>query len=98
MKPELMSIILKTLRDVGEQGGMPLPETLDADTPLFGRHGLLDSMGLVTLVVAVEQAIEDELGLSVSLADERALSQRTSPYRTVGTLADYAGMLLEVTA
>jgi acyl carrier protein len=98
MKPELVSLILKTLRDVGEQSGAPLPQALDADTPLFGRQGLLDSMGLVTLVVAVEQAIEDELGLSVSLADERALSQRNSPYRTVGTLADYAGTLLEVAA
>jgi len=46
-------------------------------------------------MVAVEQAIEDELGVSVSLADERALSQRTSPYRTVGTLADYADSLIQ---
>ena len=49
---------------------------------------ILDSMGLVTLVVGVEQAIEDELGVSVSLADARALSQRNSPYRTVGSLAN----------
>jgi acyl carrier protein len=70
---------------------------VDADTPLFGRDGLLDSMGLVTLVVAVEQAIEDELGVSVSLADARALSQKASPYRTVGALADYADSLIHTT-
>jgi len=68
---------------------------MDGETPLFGREGFLDSLGLVTLMVAVEQAIEDELGVSVSLADERALSQRTSPYRTVGTLADYADSLIQ---
>ena len=71
---------------------------MDRDTPLFGREGFLDSMGLVTCVVAVEQAIEDELGVSVSLADDRALSQRTSPYRTVGTLADYADTLVRAAA
>ena len=94
MESELMSLIVKAVREVGEHGGVPLPATVDRDTPLFGRKGFLDSLGLVTLVVAVEQAIEDELGVSVSLADERALSQRTSPYRTVGTLAEYADSLI----
>jgi D-alanine--poly(phosphoribitol) ligase subunit 2 len=40
--------------------------------------------------VALEQALEREHTISVSLADEHALSQRRSPYRTVGTLAAYA--------
>jgi len=98
MKPELMSLIVKAVREVGEHGAVPLPSTVDDETPLFGREGFLDSLGLVTLVVAVEQAIEDELGVSVSLADERALSQRKSPYRTVGTLADYADSLIRAAA
>lgn len=98
MKPELVSLIVKAVREFGEQSGVAPPATMDRETPLFGRDGFLDSMGLVTIVVAVEQAIEDELGVSVSLADERALSQRTSPYRTVGTLADYADTLVRVAA
>jgi acyl carrier protein len=64
---------------------------LNEGTRLFGSEGILDSMGLVSLVVAVEQAIDDEYGVAVALADEHALSQRHSPYRTIGTLADYAG-------
>ena len=71
-----------------------VPE-LGSETPLFGREGVLDSLGLVALVVAVEQAIEDEYGVSVSLADERALSEGKSPFRTVGALADYAGRLID---
>jgi acyl carrier protein len=65
-------------------------DTLDSSTVLFGREGYLDSLGLVSLVVSTEQALQDELNLTVSLADEKALSQRHSPYRTVGSLADYA--------
>jgi hypothetical protein len=38
----------------------------------------------------LEQAIEEQLNVSVRLADEKALSQRHSPYRSVGTLAAYA--------
>ena len=59
------------------------------ETALFGRAGALDSLGLVNLIVAVEQAVEDELGVSVALADEKAMSQSASPFRTVGTLAEY---------
>src|SRR5206468_3230523 len=67
MKSELVSLIVKAVREVGELGSAPLPPTMDGETPLFGREGFLDSLGLVTLMVAVEQAIEDELGVSVSL-------------------------------
>src|SRR6058998_2925820 len=98
MRPELVSLIVKAAREFGEHSRVTLPAAMDSDTPLFGREGFLDSMALVSLVVAVEQAIEDELGVSVSLADERALSQRTSPYRTVGTLADYASTLIRAAA
>jgi acyl carrier protein len=88
----IVDLITRTLRELDEQGVVDLAgEPVAADTPLFGETGLLDSVGLVSLVVAVEQALQDELGLQVGLADERALSQRTSPYRTVGSLADYAG-------
>ena len=59
------------------------------DAVLFGRDGRLDSLGLVRLIVAVEQRIEDELSVSVTLADEKAVSQRASPFRTVAALAAY---------
>ena len=64
------------------------------DTVLFGENGKLDSLGLINLVVAVEQNIEDEFDVTITLADERAMSQETSPFRTVGTLTDYIEMLL----
>ena len=64
------------------------------NTVLFGEDGKLDSLGLINLVVAVEQNIEDEFDVTITLADERAMSQETSPFRTVGTLTDYIEMLL----
>lgn len=87
----VVELILRVLARLGEEGVLDL-EGVDAaaDTPLFGDSGLLDSVGLVSLVIAVEEALDDELGLRVGLADERALSQSASPYRTVSTLASYA--------
>lgn len=58
--------------------------------PLFGVERVLDSLALVTLLVAVEQGIDDELGVALTLADEKAASQQRSPFRTVGALVTYA--------
>lgn len=65
---------------------------LDAgdDAPLFGVERVLDSLALVGLLVAVEQGIDDALGVTVTLADAKAASRATSPFRTVGSLIAYA--------
>ena len=64
------------------------------NTALFGSGSKLDSLDLINLVVAVEQNIEDEFDVTITLADERAMSQQISPFRTVGTLTDFIEMLL----
>lgn len=74
---------------VAEQGEKP-PESIGRDTALFGESGLLDSVGLVSLLLAVEEEISGRFGVAIALADEKALSQKNSPFRTIGTLADYA--------
>lgn len=65
------------------------------DTVLFGSGGALDSLGLVAFVVASEQQLEQALGGTIALTDERAMSERNSPFRTIGTLIDYVATLLE---
>jgi acyl carrier protein len=65
-------------------------EPITADTELFGPAGLLDSMGLVSVIVELEQKLSDRAGREISLMDDRALSQTRSPFRTVRSLADYA--------
>ena len=49
----------------------------------------LDSLDLVNLVVATEQMIEDELGVSLTLADEKVLALEESPFQTIGTLVSF---------
>jgi acyl carrier protein len=86
----LVELIIDNVNELKDSQGLNGPEQIDAGTALFGADGFLDSMALVTLVVAVEQAIEETLGVSVSLADPSAMSQERSPYRSVGALAEYA--------
>jgi acyl carrier protein len=86
---DLAEIIKACLREVADEEGFDLPEIKD-ETEIFGETGLLDSMALVSLVTGVEEAIDQKSGVTVSLADERAMSQSQSPYQTVATLAAYA--------
>lgn len=89
MREKLVSLIIETAGELGDDE-LSFSGELTPETRLFGEDGVLDSMGLVTLVVAVEQAIEDEFGRSIGLADEKALSRKRSPYRSVDALAEYA--------
>jgi acyl carrier protein len=63
-------------------------------TRLVGSESVLDSMRLVSLIVAIEREIEDTFGVAVTLADERALSMKASPFRSIQSLADYVGSLM----
>lgn len=54
-------------------------------TPLIGSQSILDSMGLVNLIVDVETAFLDE-DIEITLASESAMSSRISPFRSVGSL------------
>ena len=94
MYKEIVELIVDTARELGEDE-IGLGDDLAEDTVLFGKEGVLDSMGLVTLIVAVEQAIEDRYEKTAGLADEKAMSQERSPYRSVRTLAEYAVQGLE---
>ena len=88
------NLIITSVKEINEQ--LPQEQQLGQSTKtvLLGKDGKLDSLGLVTLLVIIEQNIEDEFDVSITIADERAMSQKRSPFRTIGTLADYIDMLL----
>jgi acyl carrier protein len=63
------------------------------ETALYGKDGHLDSMGLVGFLIDVEESLQDE-GIRISLSDERAMSQKNSPFRDVPTLVDYISQII----
>ena len=46
-------------------------------------------MSLVTLLVNLEEVIEDEFNISLVLANEKAMSRRTSPFSRLNYLIDF---------
>ncbi len=64
------------------------------DTVIFGIESALDSIGLVNFITIIEQKIEEETGRFITIADERAMSMKHSPFKTVGTLKEYIELLI----
>jgi D-alanine--poly(phosphoribitol) ligase subunit 2 len=88
-------LVLDSLKELNEQLDVDKQVELAENTVLFGRGSRLDSLGLVNLIVLVEEKANETFSASITLADERAMSQAQSPFRTVQSLSDYLLMLLK---
>jgi hypothetical protein len=77
-----LEIVLSTLRDAVKQNGGD-SSTVNEETVIVGPDAVIDS------IVDIEQRLEMDYEVSVTLANDRAMSQRTSPFRTPSTLADH---------
>jgi acyl carrier protein len=88
-RKDAYDIVLESLTEVFAQGGAPAPASVTEDTVLVGTDAVLDSIGVVQLIVEVEQRVEQRHGVSITLANDKAMSARNSPFRTVGVLSDH---------
>ena len=88
-REQALALVLRRLAALGRELGKPALEKADAQTRLFGEAAALDSIGLVTLIADLEEDVRQETGRDVVLADEKAMSRLTSPFRRAGLLADH---------
>lgn len=93
-KERIQQIIFDALRAANQARGTNEQIAISPDARLYGRDGQLESMGLVALLIDVEEALQDE-GFSVSLSDEKAMSMSRSPFRDVSSLTGYIEELLK---
>ena len=92
-KNSIVDIIIKeVLTTIGAESDNI---NINSDSIIYGDNSPLDSLALVSLIVAVGQSVEDEFGITITLADERAMSRSNSPFRSVASLAGYIEELLE---
>jgi acyl carrier protein len=88
-RKDIIQILEKSLKEFCEEYDLICDLSNGENTKLFGGDGILDSLGLVSFIVVVEEAIEDNFNVSIILADEKAMSRRTSPFGKISYLADY---------
>jgi hypothetical protein len=92
-KQQIVELVVRAIESANL--GRTVDQRLDA-TPtavLFGAPSPLDSLGLVALLIDIEEAFQKE-GHALVLSDERAMSQRRSPFRDVPSLTAYIEQLI----
>ena len=95
MQQKIEKIIVEALVELNEELENENLNNPTSETKLYGGSGALDSLALVSLITDLEERISDEFEKDIILADEKAMSQRTSPFRSVETLTNYIQKLLE---
>ena len=85
-KSEIKKILIKTTNEYFES--QDLNEKANENTVLFGSESVLDSMGLVNVIIDIESRFLDK-GYEISLTSEKAMSRKQSPFRTISTLAEF---------
>ena len=72
-RAEVEAIVLRAMTNLNMARASEAQLSVSADAPLFGPDSLLDSMGLVSLLIDIEEALSDR-GYEVTLSDVNAMS------------------------
>ena len=88
MEQDIAEVVFDALRLTNKSRPLDRQLAVNPSAPLFGSGSALDSLGLVALVIDIEDALRDR-GRVIDLSSAQALSPRNSPFRTVQTLIDY---------
>ena len=95
MQNKIEKLIVDLLIDLNEELEKKQLDNPTKETRLYGAGGALDSLGLVSFITDLEGVISDVFDEDIVLADEKAMSQRTSPFRNVESLTIYIQKLLK---
>lgn len=89
---EVQNVVVDCLTDYLESQQMGIE--VDDNTQLLGSDSVLDSMGLVNVIIDIESRFSDD-GIGISLTSAEAMSHKNSPFRTVSTLVNFVIQSLE---
>lgn len=68
-RSKILDIVSRVMEELNQDRDPESRLELSEDTLLFGRDSSLDSLGLVNLILGIEQTVLDELGVEITLAE-----------------------------
>jgi len=90
MKLEDLKIkLINLLNDFIRENEIEINCEIDDNTRLIGSSSILDSMDLVQFIVEVEQFLDEDYGIEIQLASEKAMSRRNSPFISLKSMCDF---------
>ena len=84
----ILGVVLQAMRTTNLSRTAESQLSVAPDAAIFGPASPLDSLGLLTLLLDIEEDLQ-AAGAAVRLSDDRAMSQTRSPFRSVDSLVTY---------
>ena len=88
-----MSDILQSIYDTVEEVNRQLPNEQQLqrspDTIIVGDGGVLDSLGVISFLVALEDRLSRETGNAITLLDEEIISESDGSLKTIGHIEQF---------
>ncbi len=91
----VLGALTSVIKEMNEERDEDAQLGTDPASILYGSGGELDSLDLVRLVVLFEQQLDEDTGRVISIADDRAMSQESSHFHTVGSLVQHVTKLMK---
>lgn len=93
-KKLILEAIVEAIDDINETLPSEGKISKDQKAYLYGPQGMIDSLTLTLLIVAIEQKIEQKLHASISLVDQTTASQDNA-FHNIKTLQSHIERLID---
>ena len=92
---EIKEILKIAIDELNEQLEDDEKIEFSENTKFIGSHACIDSITFVTLISIIEELIEDKYDKTIHLVNEKAFSQKRSPFYSIETISAYIEELLK---
>jgi acyl carrier protein len=94
MKEKIRNVIIQAVTELNATLTEPLPIENGDECFIYRYDSHLDSISLVMLISDLESKLEDDFDITLTLANEKSMSAKNSPFSSVGRLTDYIADLI----
>jgi len=84
----IQEIVIDNLKIILEENSYDQNIELKPETEIFGETAIIDSLGLVDLIVALEEHLMDEYDQDIIVVDESSIIDTDSPFKSIRSLSN----------
>ena len=84
-----LDLIFEAIKEVNKQQPPEYQLILNKDEFLISDKSCIDSLGLITLLINIEEKISNKFKINLNLLDEKLISEESTPFETLSSLASW---------
>lgn len=94
MQEKIKEIVIKCVEETIKEWDIGISCSIDEFFPIFSKNSNFSSMNIVSLIVNIEDEIENIFGKKIILANDRAFSLENSPFKNINSITEYINKIL----